>query len=76
MADRVEQIKTFLVGKTLQEVANARESNEYLHVQTGTASIREVCIDGEHQCCTMDFSENRVNVHTVNDKITDIAGFY
>ena len=75
MADRADQIKTFLVGKTLQEVENSRESEEYLHIETCARFIREVCVNGEHQCCTMDYREDRVNVHTENCKITVVAGF-
>ncbi|AYV76238.1 MAG: hypothetical protein Terrestrivirus5_60 [Terrestrivirus sp.] len=75
MAERETQITTLLVGKTLQEVENLRESEEYLHIETGTRSVREVCINGEHQCCTMDYREDRVNVHTENGKITVVVGF-
>ncbi|AYV76237.1 MAG: hypothetical protein Terrestrivirus5_59 [Terrestrivirus sp.] len=76
MADKVEKIKVFLLDKTVQEAETARESEEYIHVETCTCSIREVCVDGVQQRTTKDFRDNRANVHTVNGKITDVVGFY
>lgn len=49
-----------LIGLTLEE---AREQGYY---------IRQVQIDGEPQCVTMDYNPKRINVATENGKIVAV----
>jgi hypothetical protein len=76
MADRLEKAKEFLVGKTVEEINQVHESDDYIHVETQINSVREVCVNGEPQRCTKDMRVDRANVTTENGKITEVNGFY